>query len=345
MTNRTNIILPALFAAGIGLNVQAAEIPTNTAQMQAMDKITGRVSVINVPVNSEVQFGSFSIVVRACRTRPPEETPENFAFVDVVDSVNNTEQVSIFRGWMLSSSPALNAVEHPVYDVWLLKCIDTDIENVRFLSPEELAARDQLPIRRAVIATPKMATEENEDVFSANNPSGEPIDLLPAAVREDGEESAADAELLPFAAAEKDENNISDNTADETPKEENAPHSLLNFGAGNNEDAPTEIRANIEIRENTANEAENVIKSDTRLLDLPAAETPAAEPQDTKQETDDSVTTAEAPEAEPDIEVEKNAEMPAESIDELPAEKAEAPQVSADTLRELEEELSRKLAD
>jgi len=78
---------------------------------------------------------------------------------------------------------------------------------------------------------------------------------------------------------------------------------------------------------------------------LPAAETPAAEPQDTKQETDDSVTTAEAPEAEPDIEVEKNAEMPAESIDELPAEKAEAPQVSADTLRELEEELSRKLAD
>lgn len=341
MTNRTNIILPALFAAGIGLNVQAAEIPTNTAQMQAMDKITGRVSVINVPVNSEVQFGSFSIVVRACHTRPPEETPENFAFVDVVDSVNNTEQVSIFRGWMLSSSPALNAVEHPVYDVWLLKCIDTDIENVRFLSPEELAARDQLPIRRAVIATPKMATEENEDVFSANNPSGEPIDLLPAAVREDGEESAADAELLPFAAAEKDENNISDNTAAEAPKEENAPHSLLNFGAGNNEDAPTEIRANIEIRENTANEAENVIKSDTRLLDLPTEETPAAEPQGTKQETDGGVTTAETP----DAEMEKNTEAPVESIDELPAEKAEAPKVSADTLRELEAELSRELAD
>ena len=51
----------------------------NTAKMQAMDKITGRVSVIEVPVNSEVRFGSFSIVVRACKATPPEETPENYA--------------------------------------------------------------------------------------------------------------------------------------------------------------------------------------------------------------------------------------------------------------------------
>ena len=54
----------------------AYEIQTNTAKMQAMDKITGRVSVIEVPVNGEVKFGSFSIVVRACKKTPPEETPE-----------------------------------------------------------------------------------------------------------------------------------------------------------------------------------------------------------------------------------------------------------------------------
>ena len=63
----------------------AKEIDMNTAQMQAMDKITGRVSLIDVPVNGEVKFGSFSIVVRACKSRPPEETPENYAFVDVAD--------------------------------------------------------------------------------------------------------------------------------------------------------------------------------------------------------------------------------------------------------------------
>ena len=54
----------------------AYEIQTNTAKMQAMDKITGRVSVIEVPVNGEVKFGSFSIVVRACKKTPPEETPK-----------------------------------------------------------------------------------------------------------------------------------------------------------------------------------------------------------------------------------------------------------------------------
>ena len=123
----------------------AAEIERNTAQMQAMDKITGRVSVIDVPVNSEVAFGSFSIVVRACKTTPPEETPENYAFVDVADSSFGKMQFNIFKGWMMSSSPALNAVEHPIYDVWLLKCIDTNVDKSKLMSEEQLKERDALP--------------------------------------------------------------------------------------------------------------------------------------------------------------------------------------------------------
>lgn len=125
--------------------VNAAEIERNTAQMQAMDKITGRVSVVEVPVNSEVSFGSFSIVVRACKSTPPEETPENYAFVDVADSSFGKMQFNIFKGWMMSSSPALNAVEHPIYDVWLLKCIDTKVDPTKLLSEEKLKERDALP--------------------------------------------------------------------------------------------------------------------------------------------------------------------------------------------------------
>lgn len=127
------------------MQASAAEIERNTAQMQAMDKITGRVSVIDVPVNSEVAFGSFSIVVRACKTTPPEETPENYAFVDVADSSFGKMQFNIFKGWMMSSSPALNAVEHPIYDVWLLKCIDTNVDKSKLLSEEQLKERDALP--------------------------------------------------------------------------------------------------------------------------------------------------------------------------------------------------------
>ncbi len=121
----------------------AKEIQTNMARMQAMDKVTGKVSEIDVPVNGETVFGSFSIVVRYCATRSPEETPENFAFVDVVDNYKTENPVNVFKGWMMSSSPALNAVEHPIYDVWLLNCYDGDISKMKLLSAEELKARDE----------------------------------------------------------------------------------------------------------------------------------------------------------------------------------------------------------
>ena len=76
----------------------AFAIEKNTAKMQAMDKITGRVSVVNVPVGGKIDFGSLSIVVRHCATRPEEETPDNFAFVDVVDKSLKGEELNIFNG-------------------------------------------------------------------------------------------------------------------------------------------------------------------------------------------------------------------------------------------------------
>lgn len=140
--------------------VRAAEIDMNTAQMQAMDKITGRVSVIEVPVGGEVKFGSFSVVVRSCKTRSEDEIPENFAFVDVTDKSFDKEEFNIFKGWMFSSSPAINAVEHPIYDVWLLKCINTEVKPEQLLSEEALAARDNLP-RLAEIRQEQQQLEEN----------------------------------------------------------------------------------------------------------------------------------------------------------------------------------------
>ncbi len=339
MTNKTKLLLPVLLAAGIGLEAKASEIPTNTAQMQAMDKITGRVSVINVPVNTEVKFGSFSILVRDCRTRPPEETPENFAFVDVADTVNGNEQVNIFKGWMLSSTPALNAVEHPVYDVWLLKCIDSDNSDSQPLTPEELVLRDQLPMQRPENRAP--TTEDNADNngFDEINLSGEPIDLLPAAIREEGEESAAQAEIISLDTQAADGTAAPQPTADE-----NAPHSLLNFSRANGEDHPDEITANIEIRENTVDKAEFFIKSDTHALSLQAENSE----NDDLTAADKSVTEGDNL---PAIENTDTAEgagtgntSPEQSkVVVQPHENEVVPKVSEDILRELEAELSSQM--
>ncbi len=125
----------------------SAEINTNAALMQAMDKLTGRVNKITIPVNSKIAFGDFSLVLRACKKHPPEETPENFAFVDVTDKSFGTEEYNIFRGWMLSSAPGINSIEHPIYDVWLLECIDSENKSAEILTKEELDRRDSLPTK------------------------------------------------------------------------------------------------------------------------------------------------------------------------------------------------------
>jgi hypothetical protein len=126
----------------------ADDIVMNTAHIQAMDKITGRVSELNVPVNGLANFGTFSILVRKCVTKSPEETPENTAFIDVVDNYQSKDPVNIFKGWMFSSTPGINGIEHPIYDIWLLKCYNSDQSKHKVLTEEQLKFRDELPMIR-----------------------------------------------------------------------------------------------------------------------------------------------------------------------------------------------------
>lgn len=92
------------------------------AVLQGMDKVTARVSTIEAPVGDTVRFGALEIIARVCDKRPPEETPESAVFLDIWEVREGEPAVDLFRGWMFASSPALSAMEHPVYDVWVLDC-------------------------------------------------------------------------------------------------------------------------------------------------------------------------------------------------------------------------------
>lgn len=183
MKKKINFGIVALLCA-FSFGAHATEISMNTAVMQAMDKITGHVNLIEVPVNQEVMFGSFSILVRDCKTRAPEETPENFAFVDIVDNVAPDTKFNIFKGWMMSSSPALNPVAHPVYDVWLLKCKNTPDEKIKPMSAKDLLARDEIEIKRD---PKKEYVSLSQDVYESIETelvesTGEPENLIPVEV-------------------------------------------------------------------------------------------------------------------------------------------------------------------
>lgn len=91
--------------------------------MQGLDKITARISTFEVPLDATVRFGNLLVTAHACNKRPPEEPPESAAYLIIQDlTTNGTTPTRVFDGWMFASSPALSALEHPVYDIWVLDC-------------------------------------------------------------------------------------------------------------------------------------------------------------------------------------------------------------------------------
>lgn len=94
----------------------------NIVVLRALDKITARITEIELKLGEEVRFGTLAINARYCRTRPPIETPETFAYLEIDDLKRSGDVERVFEGWMVASSPALNALEHAVYDVWVINC-------------------------------------------------------------------------------------------------------------------------------------------------------------------------------------------------------------------------------
>jgi hypothetical protein len=106
-----------------------AAVPTEekpVAVLRALDKVTGRVEEIYVRTEVPYKCGTLVVLVHSCRVTPPEETPESAVFLDVGEIKVGEKEKNVFRGWMFSSSPALSAMEHPVYDLWLVGCQDPD---------------------------------------------------------------------------------------------------------------------------------------------------------------------------------------------------------------------------
>ena len=115
-----------LLAVGVPLAAAAAQAPrppgSASAVLQGLDKVTARISTIDAPLGRPVRFGTLAIVVRACHKRPPTEPPESAAFLEIDDNKPGGERARVFSGWMFASSPALSALEHAVYDVWVVDC-------------------------------------------------------------------------------------------------------------------------------------------------------------------------------------------------------------------------------
>lgn len=119
-------------------------VQKNQATLRALDKITGRSTDIVVKVDEPVVYGSLRVELKTCYQAPPEEVPESAAFLRIASTqpvAVETMEVAVeakpatpgegenpilFSGWMYASSPGLNALEHPVYDIWVIRCTAPD---------------------------------------------------------------------------------------------------------------------------------------------------------------------------------------------------------------------------
>ncbi len=106
-------------------NVQArtmTEYPR--VKLQSLDKATARTMTFEAKIGSTLKFGPLYMKVQSCQKSSPIDQPESAAFLQIWEVDTNTKAQWVFSGWMFSSSPGLSSMEHPIYDVWVIDCLD-----------------------------------------------------------------------------------------------------------------------------------------------------------------------------------------------------------------------------
>lgn len=89
------------------------------AVLRGLDKVTGRTQDIEIRTGSVAQYGRLTIALTECRYPAGNRAGDAFAGLDIREE-GNTDPV--FRGWMLASAPALSAMDHAQYDIWVIRC-------------------------------------------------------------------------------------------------------------------------------------------------------------------------------------------------------------------------------
>ena len=91
--------------------------------LKILDKISSKNTLVKLRNGELIKFKDLSIKSLKCRNSEFDDNPEITAYIQVKDLTDeNNNEVFVFNGWMFSSSPSITPFDHPVYDVWLVKC-------------------------------------------------------------------------------------------------------------------------------------------------------------------------------------------------------------------------------
>ena len=118
------IYLVFLFYFCLVLNSNAKNNLEGTfTDIKILDKISSKNTLLKLQNGKLIKFKDLSIKSLKCKNSEFDDNPEITAYIQVRDLTNkNNDEVFVFNGWMFSSSPSIAPFDHPVYDVWLVKC-------------------------------------------------------------------------------------------------------------------------------------------------------------------------------------------------------------------------------
>lgn len=159
------------------LSVQAAMTDYPLIKLQSLDKLTARTTTFEAKVGTTIKFGPLFIRVQACRKSDPIDKPESAAFLQIWEVPPESETSEwIFSGWMYASSPAISAMDHPVYDVWVIDCLSKEQPNQAAIEGESEAQAAQQEIQEKSDSTKKAEKSEEQNTQIENPETG--IDSL-----------------------------------------------------------------------------------------------------------------------------------------------------------------------
>jgi hypothetical protein len=131
-------------------------------ELRGLDKMTGRAADIVAPIGKPVKFATLTITVRTCYSTPPTEPPETTAYLEITGKRPDEKPKEVFHGWMFASSPSINGMEHPLYDVWVIHCRTDEPGVVASVAPAKTAAKPVSPNAGAEEPMPELPPDAGQ---------------------------------------------------------------------------------------------------------------------------------------------------------------------------------------
>ena len=123
--NKFNLLLFFIFLFYVNQGQSSDELEGNFLELKILDKVSSKNATLTLKIGEEKKFQNLIFRSQKCRNSKFDDNPEITAYLQVRDlSKKNKDKVFIFNGWTFASSPSIKPFDHPVYDIWIIRCFN-----------------------------------------------------------------------------------------------------------------------------------------------------------------------------------------------------------------------------